>query len=140
MAEITLKGILLSLLIAAVFAYVGVTVLAGQETAYSVTLADNSTSNYAVIEAQSAQISDDMNQVSAWLQDLTSGSVLTFVFAMPDNVAKILSLFVQVPNLMNTVFTATLAVFGIPVFVTQIFEVMMIVVVLLILVAIWARS
>lgn len=140
MAELTIKGILLALVVAAIFSYGGLFVLTDMESTYSVSISDNTTGNYVVIQEQSEQISSDMEQISEWLQDLTTGELTDFVFAMPTNVANILSLFVQIPNLMNTVFVATLAVFHIPVFVTQLFEVMMIIVILITIVYIWARA
>ena len=136
----TIKNIFLALLVASILAYSGLTVLTEQEAVYGFTVSDNETANYVIIQEQSSQISSDMNQISEWLQELTSGKLTDFVFAMPTNVAKILSLFVQIPNLLNTVFTAVLAVFGIPTFITQLFQIMMIVIVLLTIVYIWAKG
>jgi len=140
MNEVTIKGIFLALVVAAIFTFAGLSVATEQGATYNVTVSDNSTENYEVIETQTAQISSNMEQISSWLKDLTEGELTDFVFAMPTNIANILSLFVDLPNLMNTIFTAVLAVFGIPVFVTQMFELMMIIVVLITIVYIWAKG
>ena len=140
MSDVTIKGVLLAMLIASVIAFAGMTINVEGAAVYSVNTTGNSTDPYTGIQDESAKISEDMEQIQDWLQELTSGDVLGFVFAMPSNVAKILGLFVLVPNLLNSIFTSILAVFGIPVFITHIFEVMMIVVVLLIIAGIWATE
>ena len=135
-----IQSILLALLVASLFAFIGISVNADLATTYGVPMGDNSTERYQAIQDESTNIEDDINQVHDWLQDLTEGDIGGFVFAMPANVANILGIFLQLPNLAYSVFDSTLAIFGIPSFVTGIISVMLIVVVVLLIVGIWTEG
>jgi len=135
-----IKSILLALLVASVFAYIGLGVSAELATTYGVTMTDNTTARYQSIQDESENIADDINQVHGWLQDLTEGDIGGFVFAMPANIANILGIFLQLPNIAYSVFDSTLAVFGIPSFISAIISVMLIITIVLIIVGIWTEG
>jgi len=135
-----IKGLLLALLVASLFAYIGIYVNNDLSTVYSVTMNDSSISRYQHIQNESYNIADKMNQTSVWLQDLTSGDILGFVYAMPVNIANILGIFILLPNIALGVLESTLAVFGIPPFVIGIIGGMLIISVLLIIVGIWTEG
>lgn len=135
-----ISSILLALLVASAFAYVGLSLTDDLSTTYSVTIEDNTSVRYETIQDESENVADDINQVHDWLQDLTEGDIGGFVFAMPANVANILGIFLQIPNLAYSIVHSTLAVFGIPAFIFDIIAVMLIVSVVLIIVGIWTEG
>lgn len=135
-----IRALLLALLVASLFAYIGLSINTGLTTTYNVTIADNVTERYQAIQDESATIEEKINQVHEWLQGLTEGDIGGFVFAMPANVANILGIFLQLPNIAYGVFDATLAIFGIPAYVIGIISAMLIVVVVLIIVGIWTEG
>jgi hypothetical protein len=138
---VTIKAILLALLVASLFAYVGLTVSSDLASTYSVTMSSAETnSTFGDIQDKSSEISVKIEQVHEWLQDLTEGDIGGFVFAMPANVANILGIFLQLPNIAYSVFDAAMSSFGIPSFVTGIVSVMIIVTIVLIIVGIWTEG
>lgn len=140
MTGVTIKGIILALLVASVLAFAGLTILSDSQTVYGLSIEDNTTGYYQEVIDESDQISDKMNQTTIWLKQLTAGDLTGFIFAMPTNVAKILGLFVDIPNLMFSIFSSTLAVFGIPPFITGIISIMGITLVALLIAGIWAQG
>ena len=140
MSEISIKAVLLALLVAAIFSFVGLQVLSDGESTYGLSPSDNRTTYYQDVIDESDNISSDMNQTTVWLKQLTSGDLVGFVFSMPTNVAKILGLFVEIPSMMFAVFSSTLAIFGIPPFITGIISVMGIVLIALLIIGIWAQG
>jgi len=140
MSETTIKGVHFALLVAAIFSFVGLTVLAAGESTYGLSPSDNRTNYYQDIQDESNNISTDMNQTTVWLKQLTSGDLTGFVFAMPTNIAKILGLFVEIPSMLFAVFSSTLAIFGIPPFITNLISVMGIVLIALLIIGIWAQG
>lgn len=134
------RTIMLAILVASLFAFIGVSVNSELATTYSVTMSDNTTTRYEAIQEEAQNVAEDINQTQEWLQDLTEGDIGGFVFAMPANVANILGLFLQLPNIAYSVFDSTLAIFGIPSFVSGIIAVMLIVTVVLLIASIWTEG
>jgi hypothetical protein len=136
----TIKAILFALLVASLFAFVGLQVSSDLSATYGVTMSDNTSSRYQVIQDESNNVATKVNQTYVWLQDLTSGNILGFIYAMPTNIANVLGVFLTLPNLAYSVFDSTLAIFGIPSFVSGIIAVMLIITVVLIIVGIWTEG
>jgi hypothetical protein len=135
-----IKTILLALLVASLFAYIGLSVNTDLAATYNVTMGDNTTTRYEAIRDESRIISSKAEQIHVWLQDLTEGNLLGFVYAMPTNIANVIGIFLTIPNIAYSVFDSTLAAFGIPSFVTGVISVMLIVVVILAVVGIWTEG
>jgi hypothetical protein len=138
---VNIKGILLALLVASLFAYIGLAVNSDLATTYGVTMSDAKTNEtFGNVQKEASIVSGKVQQVNAWLQDLTEGNLLGFVYAMPTNIANVLGIFLTIPNIAYSVFDATLSSFGIPSFVTGIISVMLIITVILIIVNIWTEG
>lgn len=132
--------IILAVLVASALAYVGVSLNSDLADTYNVTMADNTTERYEAIQDESAVIAEDISQVQEWLQELTEGDIGGFVFAMPANVANVIGILLQLPNVAYSVLDSTLAIFGIPAYISGILSIMLIVVVTIIIVGIWTEG
>jgi len=136
---VSIKSLLVAVIIATVFAFSFISITNDLGTSYSEANVSRS-GKFSEVKEEQGVISSKVNSIQDWLKDLGEGELSDFVFAMPTQIANILTLLVDTANIAHSVLTSLLKGFGIPSFVTNAFLVIASIYVVLKIVAIWSKG
>lgn len=134
-----IKSLLVAVMIVTVFAFGLVSITTDITSTYS-SVNESTSGKFQEIKDEQDTVQTKMNSTQSWLKELGEGDLASFTFAMPLQIANVLTLLLDTVTIGQSVLTSLLAGFGIPTFVTNTFMIIIMIYVLLKIVGIWSKG